>query len=404
MAVESASISPDTFKTGIGDAGLTKIETPFGLPPHMPLSRHMIDNSMPILEITPADPSFVEGLTVFTADPNVDGYRNILRSIGYEIDSASPIRIAYLADNFPTDTVTNDYGESFLNKITDLVSTGASDLVYMFGGRNASDTLQKMLNLAAGMFPGGEKAFGLVKGKLEDFGNRLAQLPGGGLGRSILSNLNVLLAGHRVDFPMIWRNSSYQPSYEITVRLWNPAPGNARATNKFIVGPIVALLLLATPRSVEKGFFKWPFLIKAKSKGIFTLDPGFISNISIIKGGEQISIGYNQRLSIVDVRISMGSLYSHLITTSSGTEVPDLRKYARNLRERTDISDVHALRGGEKTIEPTFASQGRPTNPTNPAIVSANQIDNIPTRAPTNVSSITVRGNKINWPGRRPPT
>jgi hypothetical protein len=161
----------------------------------------------------------------------------------------------------------------------------------------------------------------------------------GDMSRSILSAtgmqnsaniLDRLLTGARLDFPMVWKSSGYQPSYSLTVRLYNPQPASLESTKKYIVGPIIALMLLAVPITTDGTTYSWPYLHKIISPGVFELDPGFIQNITVIKGGDQQQISQQQTLAMADVRIDVGSLYSSMVagTTSLGHKSrPTVKKY-----------------------------------------------------------------------------
>ena len=110
----------------------------FGLPPGSVLSNPAIIASMPIAKIQPQIPSFSKGLTIFKLkNAWKDGtgthpsYSAMLRTLGYSVPG-NCITVAFLADNFPTDTFTNEYGESFLEKLTSM-SSGIGEMSQMFG-------------------------------------------------------------------------------------------------------------------------------------------------------------------------------------------------------------------------------------------------------------------------------
>ena len=105
----------------------------FGMPPSKWISDDMITNSMPVFEIVPCKPHFESGLNLFRVEDDSTEYLRILGSHGYSTNV--PIRIAFLADNFPTDSFTNDYGETFLQKFTDVASQGMSQIMQMTGAK-----------------------------------------------------------------------------------------------------------------------------------------------------------------------------------------------------------------------------------------------------------------------------
>jgi hypothetical protein len=259
------------------------------------------------------------------------------------------LKLAYIADNFPTDTFTNEYGENFLQKFTDVASEGAASIAQMFGARDVRqvgrDIAQRAKDKGGSVGKIGEMAQ-KAGGYISDLGNTLFGAAGG----RMASMVGSLAAGGRIDFPMVWKTSAFQPSYTMTVRLYNPNPANVESTKKYIVGPIAALMLLGIPISQDSSTYSWPFLHRVWSPGIYDLDPAYIQNITIIKGGDQQQISYRQSLSIVDVRIDFGSLFSSMLASREKTSKtrPTLRKYLAGM---TDNKEVYSITGGDTSIK-----------------------------------------------------
>jgi hypothetical protein len=326
---------------------LDPFQNAFGMPPSSHVSDEMMVNSMPVMEITPGKPNFDRGLNLFSIEPDTDAYLKILKAHGYTTNV--PIRVAFLADNFPTDTFTNDYGETFLQKFTDVASQGMSQLAQMTGSETGTEGIGKIGkftadigedfgdSIAGKILKSGGGGLQNMAQKLQKFANNMESKKGitGVLGGG--ANLvNKMLAGHRVDFPQVWRNSGFSPSYTATVRLYNPNPGSKLSTEKYIVGPLAALLTLALPRSESGNTYNWPFFHKIRATGIYNLDPAVITNMTVIKGGDQQQIAYNQKLGIVDVRLDFSSLYNSILVEEGGqtmTNRPTMRSYLNALKE-----------------------------------------------------------------------
>jgi len=316
----------------------------FGLPPSTYVSDSMIVNSMPIIEIIPCKPHFDSGLNLFRVEDDRQAYDKILDNHGFS--APNPLKLAFIADNFPTDTFVNDYGETFLQKFTDVASQGMSQIMQMTGSDSATEGGKKiagMLSNAADDF-GESTAGGILKSgasglnQMAESLHNFSQSSGKTLGGSI-NLIDRMLAGHRVDFPQVWRNSSYTPSYTATIRLYNPYPGNPESTKKYIIGPLASILCLALPRSDDGSTFNWPFFHKIKSKGIYNLDPAVITNITVVKGGDHQQIAYNQNLSVVDVRLDFISLYNSILLEEGknrSTNRPTLRSYLDALSKQGD--------------------------------------------------------------------
>ena len=319
-----------------------------GLPPSTWISDEMIKNSMPVLEITPSRPRFERGLSLFSLEDDTDNYKRILGNHGYT--TPIPIKAAFLADNFPTDSFTNEYGETFLQKFTDVASQALSQIVQMTGATTGTEALKRMgkfterMGESAGEGPMGAilKAAGgaatTAASSLTSMMEGLrAQGGAAGMAGGGAEVINRMLAGHRSDFPQVWTNSGFTPSYTATIRLYNPNPGSPTATEKYIIGPLAVFLCLAVPRSQDSRTYNWPFFHKIKAKGIYDLNPAVITNITIVKGGDQQQISYNQKLSMVDIRIDFTSLYNSMLVeegiVGQTTHRPTVRSYLAALRE-----------------------------------------------------------------------
>lgn len=335
------------------------LQETFGYPPDNLEERTnlMIRKSMPVVTFIPSVPQFQNGLDLFTLKPSWTEYIGLLYDNGFQTPSSENrgIRLAFLADNFPTDTFTNEYGENFLQKMTDVASEGAATIAQMFGASSASDvfsqarqSLQKSENTAAKGLGKGMEWIGDLAGASI---SALDQL--GSIGRTASSGINIvdkLMAGSRIDFPMVWKSSAYQPSYSFTVRLYNPYPQDEDFTKKYIIGPIVAIMLLGVPRANDSSTFTWPFLHNIYCPGLFSLNPGFISNITIVKGGDQQQISFQNRMGIVDVRIDVGSLYNSMLAGSS---------HLGQKRRPTVLSYATALTGQKPSVTSRIADNER---------------------------------------------
>lgn len=325
-----------------------------GLPPSTHISDQAMLNSMPVAHITPCNPHFEPGMTIFRTEDAWGEYTDILKEHGFVFKS-KPLSVAFLADNFPTDSFTNEYGESFLQRFTDVASSGAAQIAQFFGAKSAGEVLGKATKAlkdtggVAGMIGGGletaresiTKAFlGLAGAGGPNFQNAAV---------SAANLLGRLMAGARVDFPQVWKNSGFSPSYTMTVRLYNPNPSNDASTLRYIIGPIASLMLLAVPRSEDGSTYNYPFLHRIFSPGIYDLNPAFISNVTIIKGGDQQQISFSQSLSMVDVRIDFGSLYNSMLTGKGYQDPsrPTMRSYLDGMMYKRRVSKL-TFKKGEK--------------------------------------------------------
>jgi len=330
--------------------GVTSISIPdvLGLPPEAfdcNPSKALRNNAFPIARITPCTSQATMGATVFTAEPAWGKFIEILQLHGYDYSSSGRgfLSVCFQADNFPADNFQNTYDQSFLEKATSMVSSGVSDIAQMVGnpmdfGADVSESLKgTKLSFAGDALA---EAMGVASGFTKNLSNSSSPLA-----KNLANTVVAMASGGRVDFPMVWKNSSFTPSYSMTIRLYNPNPGNEQSTQKYIIGPLAALLILGCPQSQDGTVIKWPFLHKIDIPGIANVTPAFISNVSVIKGGDQQSIAWNQRLGIVDVRIDFGSLFNSMIIE---TDADGMNKFGD---KRPTLHNYLSAMATEKKVE-----------------------------------------------------
>lgn len=330
-----------------------KLPEVIGLPPWNMLNEtnEQMLNSMPIATVQPCKPVFKLGLDLFSIrEVWEQDYLPMLRNHGFEVPDASKkyLKLAFIADSFPTDSFQNEYGENFIQSLSEVISEKGASIAQFFGAESATQATKALGGAVGSVLPNAIGGIaGKVGGGIMEAASRLKEAlrQSGRLGSTAargLDYVDALLAGARIDFPNVWKTSSFTPSYTMTVRLYNPDPRDDQATLKYIVGPIVALMLLGIPRSYDGKTYFWPFLHKIKATGIYNLDPAFISNITVVKGGDQQQISYNQRLSMADVRIDFGSLYNTIVAEKSArfqSGRPTLQGYIDGMTGKTSVAD-----------------------------------------------------------------
>lgn len=325
---------------------MIKLEDIIGMPPPGSLESNnsLKLNTMPVMEIIPCVPDMGNTVNLYTLTPARSGggakpediFDTKLEALGFSV--SNPILIAFQAENLPADTFSNEYGETFLNKLTDVASEGMSELMQMMNTSTGTEAGEK-LGTWMKQFGGGVGAAGsFVESKSKQVGEwAKAQKSGAGY------LVNKLIAGQRVDFPQIWKNSVFNASYSVTVKLYNPKPSSDEAHEKFILGPLALILLLASPQSDSTGeTYKWPYFHRIRCTGLFDIRAGAISNVTVTKGGDQQQIAWTQRPSLVDVRIDFINMYSSMVSGGKNElDRPTLQSYLDSMREYDELNDIY---------------------------------------------------------------
>lgn len=136
---------------------------------------------------------------------------------------------------------------------------------------------------------------------------------GGGIAQSLADKgVNTILNGGKIIFPEIWADSSYDKSYNINIKLRSPDHDTLSIILN-IVKPFCKLLTLVLPRLMNDNpnGYTSPFLVKAYCKGLFNIDMGIITSMSVTKGDEGCwnDDGLPTQL---DISLEIKDLYSSL--------------------------------------------------------------------------------------------
>ena len=324
-----------------------------GLPPldgnqvvkNGPYTDDLIRDTMPIIELFPAYPkaNFTGGLQTYRLELGMKKSSgsmtrsfkdelNQLYGINLYDDNTNSLKVAFMAHSPPMDSFSNEFSESLFQGLANIASRGVRELTFIAGTENLkgliSSGLQKMDAATGGWITKlQEKAEKSTSPALKNIINNL-----GGIGEAAI-------LGKRIDFPQFWDSASWSASHSIHVRLYNPFPNDIKSTNKYITGPLAALLMFVVPRTSDDGnFYHWPWCCKYKASGLFDIQSGYVKSIQVIKGGDDNVIAYNQVPGIVDVKIEFGSLYNTLVSHSNDNEPerPTLTKYLEEFQNSKD--------------------------------------------------------------------
>lgn len=359
---------------------------------------NVTQDSMPILEIIPAYPKITGGLELYRLKPGMDNSDDSQTNLSYRqellefynitLRNELPyLRVAYMNVSPPIESFTNDYEESMFSNLADAASKGIRELKFATGTTTAGvavDKLQSFLKNAGGL---GQEA----TQNLDAFNKRVQEAQAaqqlGSINQQSIVDISANVAlGNKLDFPQIWKSSGWSPSYSVNVRLYNPFPGEKKATEKYITGPLTALMMFVVPRTRDGHTFFWPWLCKYRVRGLFNVKAGYIKSIQVIKGGDDNNIAFNQRPGIVDVKIELGTLYQTMIssTNSNASDIPTLTNWLEEFSEAkrwADGSQVNQAprwtRFGTNADSPLLGSNSEESQGPLPQFANINGIPNI---------------------------
>ena len=347
-----------------------------GLPPHAYLDiaeggtspsgvlKKLSLAAMPIVEIQPCLPQFGSGadggagLQLFSLDPGrgMEQWKKIVSHCGFENDISGirgPLQIAFLNETSIGEQWSSSFEETQFEGLVNKGSSMAQTMRMLTGTKNLSDAVSQMSNNIGGA----GKDIGLEIGNLLRSGESgIDRLFGeaGKAGRSLAS-------GSRVDFPQVWQGSNFEPSYNLTIRLYNPWPNEPAAYKRFILLPLCMILAMCVPISDSKWTYNFPLFCKARCPGLFNLPAAAFSSVRVVKGGDSNDVSWHQQPGTIDVQLTLDSLFQTMIaTTGDSNEVdkhderPTLKKYFDSLRDWIDYKTPY----GDTSVQGTNRDAG----------------------------------------------
>ena len=213
-----------------------------------------------------------------------------------------------------------------MDNITDNFSNSTTESSLASTINSFSDTAKEIK-----FFLGTDSVLGQAAENMGDlFGNAIETV-GGGIAdffaSGMLSDLmntgvHTIINGGKLVFPKIWGDSSYDRSYNFEIKLRSPDHDNLSIFLNIMV-PLIHLICLTIPKTMEDGGiidpngYISPYLCKAYMKGMFNIDMGIITNMTVSKGATA-QWNDNGVPTQIDVSISIEDLYSGLFMTAEG--------------------------------------------------------------------------------------
>lgn len=210
--------------------------------------------------------------------------------------------------NSVSESMSNDTTESSLASSINGIADQANEIKFLFG--NSDNVIGALANSAD------EATTSITQGVGEMFSTL-----GGGIVSSLASKgVNSVLNGGKIIFPEIWSGSHFDRSYTIDIKLRSP-DHDSLSIFLNILKPYCKILSLVMPRQGtyqeewDPNAFRSPFLVKAYSKGLFNVDMGIISSMSVTKGAE-CCWNDDGLPTQIDISIEIKDLYSNLAMSS----------------------------------------------------------------------------------------
>ena len=211
-----------------------------------------------------------------------------------------------------SESFSNSTTESSLASQINGFADNANEIRFLFGDKGSA--IGNLIDSTTSITSSITSAISGVVGKL-----------GGGIVESLADKgVNTILNGGKIVFPEIWSDSSYDRSYSIDIKLRSP-DHDSLSIFLNVLKPYCRILTLALPRlmqddkgkNINPNGYRSPFLVKAYAKGLFNVDMGIISSLSVTKGAE-CCWNDDGLPTQIDINIEIKDLYSSLAMSGFG--------------------------------------------------------------------------------------
>ena len=119
--------------------------------------------------------------------------------------------------------------------------------------------------------------------------------------------------GYRYSFPSIWSDSSYSPGITTNLKLISPY-GHPDAIRKFIIEPLMYLIILASPKTKDGMAYGRPHSITLRAYGLSYIPLAAISSIHLRRGGDGTNFNLYSQPTSIDVAIEFEALVGGFAT------------------------------------------------------------------------------------------
>jgi hypothetical protein len=216
----------------------------------------------------------------------------------YKLPPKGGVKLFINDESVSQETFTNDFGENvMMTKLNSFSNTWVNSLLqssFSVGGVN-SDVSQFVDESAA-----------TATNAMKDIINGFVSRDAGNIVGSLGSIFSELIMGRKISLPSIWNKSDYQTSFSLSVKLLSPY-GSPECIKEHIIKPLLYLLILASPRTFD-GLTHWkPNYVYVNAFGVTNINLAYIDNISIRRGGHDVSYNVYKQPLMIDVQVSFKS-------------------------------------------------------------------------------------------------
>ena len=239
----------------------------------------------------------------YSAKLGVFDWSKVLNSSFKSYFSASENIVFYVNSNTSvSESFSNDTRESSLVSTVNGLSDGAKEIQFLLGATTGNQ-------IAALNSENYEATLSSINDVIDNY------LNGSGVLKGLAGNMTTVLSGGKLVFPELWSDSDFSRSYDVDIKLRSPDRDPLSLYLNIIV-PYIHLLAMTAPRQLNPNGYSSPFLVRAFYKGLFNVDMGIITNLSVTKGKE-MSWSDNGVPTEMDISLTIKDLYTSMFISNN---------------------------------------------------------------------------------------
>lgn len=270
----------------------------------------------------------------YNFDAAIKEYQDLCAN--YNMDNAfAGLRLWMTSDTTVTENLTNEYTDNVIqSKIASF--SGIGQTIRDFAKASGTEVSSMIKDIAGlGIASGADALSSATKNLGADEGlvKATSESVSGLLGTAAA----LVIDGKAISLPKVWKNSTYNPAVSFTVKLVSPY-GSPKAINRYVLEPLLYILLLTSPRTDDGISYGLPRPIRVRAYGLTNINLGMVQNVTINRGGSGTAFNqYKQPLS-VDVVITVSPLTDGFAAVGGGSD--DMVKFNEDCGKFED--KVHA--------------------------------------------------------------
>lgn len=229
-----------------------------------------------------------------TISNNFSNYISSKESIAFYVDGVNQI----------SDSFSNSSMESQLVSKVNSFSDVGKEMAFLLGSQ------------AGIKFDGSNDLLSEAEKGIEELADKY--LKGNQLFKNLSEEFTTIVSGGKLIFPELWEDSSFNRSFDISIKLRSP-DGDLLSWYLNIYVPMCFLICLVAPQQKRKWGYFTPFLVRASYKGLFNIDMGLVTELSFGKGQEGFWT-IDGLPTVVDVSMTIKDLYQSVLSITKGND------------------------------------------------------------------------------------